>query len=790
MNYVPSSASRSRSVGRRLAVAVAVRSRRTARPRRVRPLVTSLFALAMLLALFPLPNDRIASALTVDVGTSNLAFRNTPTSVTDIGYLAPAGFSHRYDDVVSVGGQNIDAIVTVLSATNIDSDDDSDDGADGLLDHLDEGDGADDSAIDLGLDVFGRDCDITSTPPCTGNVVLRVAFVQDGSNAAATLQNVKINVKDVDSRQFVQFSAVRSYKLNPESYLTVSTPSTGSTRFTAPAISSSTSNELHWVEVDFAELSFLDITLGANESGSAFFGIGFSSPAWSSEPDLTTIAAPSYTITYDNNGSADPVPSPTTGSGPQTIASAPARTGYTFANWNTAADGSGVSVPAGSSYTPASSLTLYAQWTSDEEGATVTFDANGGSGSMTAQTESSATALTANGFTRVGYTFSGWNTAADGSGTSYADSASYPFTASTTLYAQWSANTLTVSYDSQGGSAIAAGSTTTGSSVAASPGTPTRAGYGFNGWFAASSGGTQISFPYTHNQTANFTLYAQWSANTLTVSYDSQGGSAIAAGSTTTGSSVAASPGTPTRAGYGFNGWFAASSGGTAISFPYTHNQTANFTLYAQWRRQPTFNVLSGDPSVNTSFLLVASSGDMRTALSSNTPTVCSVVGFSVVFVSPGDCRVTATADGAEVHTFAARVISTASTAVKSSGQSDKLPGAKIPQGTRRLNVRAVYFGPDSAALTNETRRELRALLDELRRAGTVIVTGHAADAGDPTNAVALTLSQRRAKAIADFLNVRDVTVSIETARGRTQPASIVRALNRRVEIAWYTPDN
>jgi len=200
--------------------------------------------------------------------------------------------------------------------------------------------------------------------------------------------------------------------------------------------------------------------------------------------------------------------------------------------------------------------------------------------------------------------------------------------------------------------------------------------------------------------------------------------------------------------------------------------------------------VLSGDPSVNTSFLLVASSGDMRTALSSNTPTVCSVVGFSVVFVSPGDCRVTATADGAEVHTFAARVISTASTAVKSSGQSDKLPGAKIPQGTRRLNVRAVYFGPDSAALTNETRRELRALLDELRRAGTVIVTGHAADAGDPTNAVALTLSQRRAKAIADFLNVRDVTVSIETARGRTQPASIVRALNRRVEIAWYTPDN
>jgi len=68
---------------------------------------------------------------------------------------------------------------------------------------------------------------------------------------------------------------------------------------------------------------------------------------------------------------------------------------------------------------------------------TVTFDANGGTGTTAAQTASSATALTANAFTRSGYTFAGWNTAANGSGTSYADAASYPFTSSVTLYAQW-----------------------------------------------------------------------------------------------------------------------------------------------------------------------------------------------------------------------------------------------------------------------------------------------------------------------------------------------------------------
>ncbi|NBO33263.1 MAG: DUF1566 domain-containing protein, partial [Actinobacteria bacterium] len=79
-----------------------------------------------------------------------------------------------------------------------------------------------------------------------------------------------------------------------------------------------------------------------------------------------------------------------------------------------------------------------------------------------------------------------------------------------------------------------------------------------------------------------FTLYAQWTANTLTVTTDEQGGSAVSNGSTTTGASMS-SPGTPTRSGYTFNGWFTASSGGSAISFPYAHGQTANFTLYAQW---------------------------------------------------------------------------------------------------------------------------------------------------------------------------------------------------------------
>jgi uncharacterized repeat protein (TIGR02543 family) len=68
---------------------------------------------------------------------------------------------------------------------------------------------------------------------------------------------------------------------------------------------------------------------------------------------------------------------------------------------------------------------------------TVSFNANGGEGTMASQVASAATALTANSFTRGGYSFNGWNTLADGTGTAFAEAASFPFTADQTLYAQW-----------------------------------------------------------------------------------------------------------------------------------------------------------------------------------------------------------------------------------------------------------------------------------------------------------------------------------------------------------------
>lgn len=67
----------------------------------------------------------------------------------------------------------------------------------------------------------------------------------------------------------------------------------------------------------------------------------------------------------------------------------------------------------------------------------VTFDANGGTGTTPAVSNYTTTALPAHSLVKPGFVFTGWNTKADGTGIAYADKATYPFTSDVTLYAQW-----------------------------------------------------------------------------------------------------------------------------------------------------------------------------------------------------------------------------------------------------------------------------------------------------------------------------------------------------------------
>ena len=93
-----------------------------------------------------------------------------------------------------------------------------------------------------------------------------------------------------------------------------------------------------------------------------------------------------------------------------------------------------------STYTGQKAIQLYKKVTPGVVTYTITFNANGGEGSMDSQivNELEPAALTANAFTREGYDFVGWNTAADGTGEHYADGATVALSDDLTLYAQWS----------------------------------------------------------------------------------------------------------------------------------------------------------------------------------------------------------------------------------------------------------------------------------------------------------------------------------------------------------------
>ncbi len=156
---------------------------------------------------------------------------------------------------------------------------------------------------------------------------------------------------------------------------------------------------------------------------------------------------------------------------------------------------------------------------------TIKFDPNGGSGTMADEdmTVGGTSALTANAFTRTGYTFKSWNTKADGTGTSYADKASVKNLAdkpgnTVTLYAQWTPNTYTVKFDSNGGTGAMANETMTyDAAKVLAANAFTNKDYDFIGWNTEKDGSGSF---YTGKEdvknlatSGTVTLYAQWDYN-------------------------------------------------------------------------------------------------------------------------------------------------------------------------------------------------------------------------------------------------------------------------------------
>ena len=231
-------------------------------------------------------------------------------------------------------------------------------------------------------------------------------------------------------------------------------------------------------------------------------------------------------LTYDANGGEGAIDSATGAAGESvTVAeNVFTRNNYTFIDWNTQTDGTGTAYKPGDSFTLTDENTvLYAQWSKNAPAQVkVSYDANGGTGTMKSTTGDvgSKIIIQQSGFTRSGYTFTGWNTQADGKGTAYKADDSFTLTdKDTVLYAQWSKNApaqVKVSYDANGGTGTMKSTTgDVGSKIVIQQSGFTRSGYTFTGWNTQADGkGTAYkaddSFILTDKDTV---LYAQWSKN-------------------------------------------------------------------------------------------------------------------------------------------------------------------------------------------------------------------------------------------------------------------------------------
>ena len=203
--------------------------------------------------------------------------------------------------------------------------------------------------------------------------------------------------------------------------------------------------------------------------------------------------------------------------------------GYTFGGWNTFNNGAGTSYPVGSNIIMpgAGTVLLYAQWINPTFTYTLTYNAGtGGTGippNGSPTTYSSYTTATILGNTGP-YTnsdtskiFYGWNTAADGSGTSYSVGSSITMNGNKTLYAQWVSNTspYTVTYDANGaaGGSVPAAPTSypTGVQVPIlGQGSLTNPDYIFLGWNGSPTGAGSLYSPGYTFTSKTATLYALW----------------------------------------------------------------------------------------------------------------------------------------------------------------------------------------------------------------------------------------------------------------------------------------
>ena len=203
----------------------------------------------------------------------------------------------------------------------------------------------------------------------------------------------------------------------------------------------------------------------------------------------------------------------------------PKKTGYIFNGWFTDAACKGTKLTAIKKGT-AGNLKLYAGWRTSIYN--IKFAANGSKDSAMSMLKDcyygTNVALPANTYTRVGYTFAGWNTKKNGKGTAYADKAKVSNLTTkdkgtVILYAIWTPINYKINYQLNGGENNVKNPATYTIKNEVSLKKPKKTGYTFKGWYKDAEYTQKITSikAGTHE---NVTVYAKWQENVYSVSFN------------------------------------------------------------------------------------------------------------------------------------------------------------------------------------------------------------------------------------------------------------------------------
>ena len=382
-------------------------------------------------------------------------------------------------------------------------------------------------------------------------------------------------------------------------------------------------------------------------SSATYKALTFYSSNWASGDKLYVKDVQlSKLVNYDSTYGT--LPTPTTYS----------KTGYivSFEGWYTAKT-DGTHVTASTAVKLSANQTLYAHWKETPITYTIVYNGNGytnGSTASSSHTYNVAKNLTANGFGKTGYTFAGWNTKADGTGTSYANSASVTNLTATnnatvTLYAKWTPKQITVSFNpnEKGGLLTDVANGTYSGNNATITYTSSSHQYKFvnsstndpyvtiastvylvagrtytihakmrNTSGSVISGSIQIFYAINqaYNESDSRRLSGGEGRTTLTVSstgtyniridndYDKDiviyefyiiEGDFITSKTVTYDSTYGTLP-TPLREGYTFAGWYTLSSGGSQITDSTKVTKANDYTLFAHWTENTKAYLMTG----------------------------------------------------------------------------------------------------------------------------------------------------------------------------------------------------